>query len=306
MLADEPLAGEVIMSIREIGSALRAEVGAKRNQKRFEAAKQHQPELLEHETVLSVLAVLGDGSKGCYAEKEALTRALLCECKREPHPFWNAVLCVAYYPMLARLRWRIRGDAIDPDDLDQIVISAFLEVVRDFPLSRRPDRTCMFLRQKTERRVFKRVRTEQRDLDRVRPDDPANISRSQARLEALGLPARWPETEPDPERWPDPIERAAQVSFLAKHAGDVLDGDKLELVATTLVQGEVIRTYVDRVHPSESPLDRRRAYQRIKRRHSRTIARIREALGELRADLACLKSRVAPTEHVMHLGFACR
>lgn len=269
------------MGLHQMKCALRAEVRAERNQKRFEEAKNHQLELREHETVLSVLAVLGDESALRYAEKEALARALLREHK------WNAVLVVAFYPMLARLRGRIFGDAVPGDDLDQIVLSSFFEVVRDFPLSQRRDRTCMYLRQMTQREVFKRVRAEQRDLEQVRFDDPEDISRRQDDLESLGHLASWPETKPNKPRRRDPKENAALVSFLVERAGHILDGDKLELVVATLVRGELLTSYVDRVHPDLSPSERRRTYQRIKRRHSRAIARLREVLADLRVDFEC-------------------
>jgi len=275
------------MGLHQMKCALRAEVRAERNQKRFEQAKNHQLELQDHETVLSVLAVLGDESALRYAEKEALTRALLREHKRRPHPFWNAVLVVAFYPMLSRLRGRIFGDAVPGDDLDQIVLSSFFEVVRDFPLNQRRDRTCMYLRQMTQREVFKRVRAEQRDLDQVRFDDPEDISRRQDDLEALGHVASWPETKPIRQRRRDPKESAALVSFLVEHAGHILDGDKLELVVATLVRGELLTAYVDRVHPDLSPSERRQTYQRIKRRHSRAIARLREVLADLQVDFDC-------------------
>ena len=64
------------MGLHQMKCALRAEVRAERNQKRFEEAKKHQLELREHGTLLSVLAVLGDESALRYAEKEALTRKL--------------------------------------------------------------------------------------------------------------------------------------------------------------------------------------------------------------------------------------
>ena len=55
------------MGLHQMKCALRAEVRAERNQKRFEEAKKHQLELQDHETVLSVLAVLGDESALRYA-----------------------------------------------------------------------------------------------------------------------------------------------------------------------------------------------------------------------------------------------
>lgn len=275
------------MGLHQMKCALRVEVRAERNQKRFEEAKKHQLELRDHETVLSVLAVLGDESALRYAEKEALTRGLLREHKRRPHPFWNAVLVVAFYPMLARLRGRIYGDALPGDELDQIVLSAFLEVVRGFPLSQRRDRTCMYLRQMTQREVFKQVRAEQRELEQVRPDDPEDVTRLLSDLETLGHASSWPETKPEPKRRRDPKENAALVSFLVERAGHILDGDKLELVVATLVRGELLTAYVDRVYPTQSSSERRQTYQRIKRRHSRAIARLREVLADLRGEESC-------------------
>ena len=287
------------MGLHQMKCALRAEVRAERNQKRFEEAKKYQLELQDHETVLSVLAVLGDESALRYAEKETLTRALLREHKRRPHPFWNAVLVVAFYPMLARLRGRIYGDAVPGDDLDQIILAAFFEVVRGFPLPQRRDRTCMYLRQMTQRQVFKLLRSEQRELEQMRFDDPEDVSRRQNDLESVGQGASWPETKPERGRRRDPKESAALVSFLVAHAGHILDGDKLELVVATLVRGELLTSYVDRIHPELSPSERRRTYQRIKRRHSRAIARLREVLAELRVDLECPQTacpRSTPTQ----------
>ena len=86
-------------------------------------------------------------------------------------------------------------DAMDTFELSKEELARFFEVVRDFPLSQRRDRTCMYLRQMTQREVFKRVRAEQRDLEQVRFDDPEDISRRQDDLESLGHLASWPETK---------------------------------------------------------------------------------------------------------------
>lgn len=288
------------MGLYEMNRALKREICAKRNQECFEEAKGHQREFREYETVRSMLAVLGDRSMPPrYAEKEPLLRALLREQKRRPHPLWNAILVVVFYPMLTALRGRVFDDVIPGDDLDQIVLSSFFDAVHRFTLSRCRDRIFMRLRQMTQREAFKRVRAEQRALERMLIDTPEDLAQKQQALESIGRLANWPETEPTEQRPRDAQEGVELVSFLLDHAGYVLDGDKLELVLATLVRGERLTSYVDRVYPSLSPSDRCRTYQRIKRRHSRGIARLREALADLRGPMfEGPRNRVSPIRPV--------
>ena len=269
------------MGLQSMKGALRDEVRSEKNKVRFDEAKKKNTALAGHETVMSVLGVLGDESPRRYAEKDAVTRALVREYQERPHAFWGAVLVLAYSPMLNRLRGRIRGDAFAPDDLDQLVVTTFLEVVDTYPLDRWADRICLRLRQSTERRVFRALRDEQRVLDFVRSEEPDDLLLHEQLLVQADRERGWPDTRPAPRHGPDPKEVASLVTFLVRHAGDVLEQSRLDLVVATMVRGERLSAYVDRVYPDLEPAERRRTYQRIKRRHSRTLVRLREVLAPL-------------------------
>jgi hypothetical protein len=277
------------MSLNEMMTALEIEVNAPRNRKLFEEAKRHQPELRDYEDVFSAFAVLGNETPADYGDKEPLTRAILREAQRRPLPYWNAVLVVAFYPMLVKLRRSITGGALPADDLDQLILTVFLEVAGQFPLQFRRDRTCMYLRQMTRREVFARIRHEQRLREKLSFQSPENMRRLKAELELYGLVSNWPEIKPSADRQVNLDDDADLVNldddadlvlFLLDHAGDLLDGDKFELVVTTLVRREMISSYVDRIHPGLTKPERSRVYQRIKRRHSRALVLLREAFAD--------------------------
>lgn len=285
------------MGLQSMKCALRDEVRSEKNKVRFEDAKKRRSTLAAHETVMSVLGVLGDESPRRYEEKDALTRALVREHQERPHSFWGAVLLLAYSPMLCRLRGRIYGDAFPADDLDQLVVSTFLEVIDDYPLERWRDRICLRLRQATERSVFRAMRDEQRALSFVSFDDPDDLLQREQGLAAEGRDSRWPDVKPTLQPRPDPQEAAALVTFLVRHAGDALEHSRLDMVVATLVRGERLSAYVDRVYPDLAPAERRRTYQRIKRRHSRTVARLREVLAPLRCPRTTPSEPLPPQGH---------
>lgn len=264
------------MGLQYVRRALKTELRAEASMKLFDESKQRYPALAEHETPLSVLAVLGDESERRWAEREALTRALITEEQQRPHPLWAALLLAAYYPMLSRLRHRIYGDDLDPEDFDQLVVSTFLEVVRAFPLGERRDRTCMHLRQMTQRRVFRHLREEHAARVLIAPDDISDMPPF--------APEAWPGV-PRPKRRrkarTEPVDDREAVELLTSRAA-CLGQDQLDLVITTIVRGERLRVYVNRTYSDRDPDERDRIYQRLKRQRSRTLARLRGLLADLR------------------------
>ena len=265
--------------------SLRGEVFSDRHVRLFTEARDRHEVFEHHSTIASVLGVLDDERRSAYTEKEALTRALVAELQATKTSYWPAVLLFAYYPMLSRLRHRIFGDSISRCDLDQIVIATFLSVVDDFPLEEKTNRIAMHLRQRTQRRVFRTLRQEQRLQDAVLLADPEELDRADT--------TDWPETAPYGQRGPrNPKDAAAVVSMLVEHGGDILDGECFDLVTATSICGRRIPEYLERVAPDLEKKDRSREYQRIKRRHSRAIARLRPLLDHLRCprgegDLLC-------------------
>ena len=262
-------------TFRRMFAGLRAEVRSAQHARRYDDARKRQPALDDHDGIASVLGILADDRAGNYAAKEALTRALIAEQQTRPSAFWAAVVLVAYYPMLSRLRHRIYGDALPSEDLDQLVITSFLSVLAEYPLDEGLDRTAMRLRQRTERQVFRVIRDEQEERQRFRPAEPQHLEEAEH--------APWPETRRNGTRAPrNPIDTADAVTMLVEQAGGLMDGETFDLVTATLVCGRRITSYLDRAAPDVDPDERRRIYQRIKRRHSRAMARIRPALEHLR------------------------
>jgi hypothetical protein len=178
--------------------------------------------------------------------------------------------------MLVRLRGRIRGSALDTADLDQLVISTFLEVVREFPLDRRQDRTCLHLRQMTQRRVFRVVRresalAEMMSLQSVVNVDPANLP-------------LWPSprSSHDTKTEPEDVDDSEAVALLTSRASSVAQ-DHVALVLATVVRGEPLRLHVERRFPQQDPAELDRTYQRLKRQRTRTFTRLRPLFADLQA-----------------------
>ena len=253
---------QVSSTFRETFNVIRHEVQVGPS-RMFDEAKDRHRCLARHATVLSALAVMGEESPAGWVEREALTRAFIAEHQATSLPFWASALLVAYYPMLSRLRHRIWGEALDRDDLDQLVVSCFLQVVAAFPLAEVTDRTALRLRQRTERRVFKAVRHEQQ------------LQRERADLGEAEEPSVTPFDEDQPEPTPesDPEETVAMLIDLA---GQHLPGQNLDLVVATILKRERLRHYVKRVNGDEQPHER--VYQRLKRRRTRAVNRLRDLL----------------------------
>jgi hypothetical protein len=69
------------------------------------------------------------------------------------------MVLVAYYPMLSRLRRRLVS-GLPYEELDQIVVTAFLAAIRALSEREHRDRLTMRLRQRTEDQVFGLLRKE--------------------------------------------------------------------------------------------------------------------------------------------------
>jgi hypothetical protein len=81
---------------------------------------------------------------------------------------------------------------------------------------------------------------------------------------------------------PDTEQRAQLEAFLVGLLGDRLDPGCLRLVNDTLVHGEHLRSLAERSCTDGTVAARQQAYERLKRRHSRTITTMRDLLTGLR------------------------
>jgi hypothetical protein len=274
------------MTLKSIRRALARELMTKESISLFDNAKKRIPELAGHETVMSVLAILDDESPHLWKKRDRLVRALIREQRRRPRSFWNAVLIRAFYPMLSRLRHRLVSETLTKAELDQLVLTAFLNVVNDYKLGDTANRTCMLVRQETQRLVFRLLRLEQLEQEVVRPVNAMELRRRESDLADLlaggdsdgGNPLRWPETSPPGGEPLSESDQARLTAFLVACAGEYIEQDRLALVIARHIRGEKLSHVVRRLYPELSGEDRRRTYQRIKRRHSRALVKLRELL----------------------------
>ena len=230
----------------------------------FDVGRARQPALAPHEGVASVLTALADDREHTYPERDALTRALLAEHRASGDALWASMLLVAYYPMLSRLRHRLVCDTVPRDELDQVVVTAFLGAISELSLPDHADRIAMRLRQRTERQVFAFLRKEREQ------QHPSATPDELAIFDAETVEARRP---------PTTDEALFDLALLLERAAqEGLSKAGLEVVEATVLRRELLRSYVERVAPDDD-VERERMYQRLKRQRTRVLRRLRALLG---------------------------
>ncbi len=242
----------------------------------FDEARRSQPAFSSHATALSVLGVLDDEAPESYDGKEELTRSIL-EAYQTSHrsngpaghsSYWTTLLLAAFYPMLNRLRFEIISDTIDRDDLDQLVIESFLKSALNLHVDGRR-RLALRLKNRTRRDAFERIRGDWRRQKRSK-EVASEVVTCQIDPLAGRRRAR--------QRRPLAGEAESLADLLLEYAGDTIEQAQLDLVIATMIRREKLPAIVARQHPHLSPEERVRVYERIKRKHCRSMARLHELL----------------------------
>jgi hypothetical protein len=251
---------------------MRETVLAPHHRSTFCRARERVPALAPYPSILPVLGVLLDESDERYAERDALTLALVLEQQREPSPLWTSALLIAYAPMLLRLRGLLVGRDVPADDLDMLVVEVFLEVVGNLREPHRPGRTAIRLRRAVRRALFRALDVERGRFDFTDPFD------DELELGALGeFVASDGGNEVDDDEW----EEMRRILFdrAAKH----LSPERLELVARTCLRGEPLHEYLTRTRPELDAGSRVAEYERLKRERLRTLKKLRAVFRGARA-----------------------
>jgi len=117
------------------------------------AARLHGPALAKFASPEELLQALKKPAS--KAEHDELLAALVAEQQARPHALWQALLLLAFEPMLCGLRWRLHepGD----EDLDQEVVLAFLEAVRSLDVGAVGPFLVLALRRSTSKIVGTRL-----------------------------------------------------------------------------------------------------------------------------------------------------
>lgn len=215
-----------------------------------------------HADVGAVWTALVDDREETYPARDALTRALVVEHRSSGHPLWASMLTVAYYPMLSRLRHRLVSDRLPREELDQLVLTAFVVAIAELPTHEEVDRIAMRLRQRTARQVFASLRKE-RGEEHAGPD-PEELTAGDEQLHG---------------RCEDATDHARLdlALLLERAAAQGIAPGGLDVIDATIVRRERLRSYVARTTPDDA-VARERTYQRLKRQRSRALRRLRTLL----------------------------
>lgn len=207
----------------------------------YAAGLARQPALAPYASPPALLAFLEGRTTN---DRLAVLAALTAEQHAAPHPLWQALLLVAFEPMLLALRARL-GRPRD-EDLDQQVILAFLSTVRSVHATPVAGYLPLALQRETARVLFLA-------LEPPRPTEPFD--------EEAHVP-------------PEELDRGQAALFAL-----VLDESGPELAAAlveTCERSESLRAYVDRTR-ADLPLHERTAiYRRLLCEKQRVIQRVRE------------------------------
>ncbi len=242
----------------------------------FERGRLEQPVLQSFFDSPSVLEDLANRAVP-YPTRDAITRSLIAQRQRSHHILWASLLIAAYAPMLARLRWRISTSSVSSADLDQFLLVSFLEAVEDFDItSNKP--VAVRLKHKTRELFMTLVQREQgvhaREVEvdaSVEDEEPLNVAASNRNM------------LPEDDRKEEMCFSLDSATKRGEPVGNV------RLVVCTLLESKPLRTQVS---PALSGNKHRRAYERLKRQHSRITQRLRlvfsdESRGEQSTTSQC-------------------
>ena len=203
-------------------------------------------------TASAVVAHLRSPHPERQEQRNRLLRALVHQQATRREPVWLDAITLAFLPMLRRLELGV-DDA--PDDVVAQILFAFVSAVRKMPeRADGKDALALCLRRETERGFYRALRrdcayharhTPLAEDDDWEPLDPVGPDLRRCDLELL-------------------VER-----LIARAPAEV------RATLHTLVGAESLRDYARRLQPSDPPEKQTRAYEALRRRRSRELARLR-------------------------------
>lgn len=236
-----------------------AGVDSSRNRRTLLEARQRNAGLACYGTVQDMLALFGDETRETTKQRDRLTRVLIAEHRLRKSSFWSTVLFIAYYPMLVSLRFRLRSVPHTSDELDQLVMSTFLEVLESAPVDG-VTRMSLHLRRQTARELFRTIRWESV------PED------------SFGDFDRTPSTAGLSDCFGN--EQAVQFVFgdLYRQVSSEVDELALRAILATVLGGEESQSLARHLTRDE-PATEKRFHELLKRRKTRALRLLEQILS---------------------------
>jgi len=264
------------MRLQPVSDALLQELKRPAFARRLSLATSEEPALRSLPDPQAILSVLHD-REGSGAERNALVVSLLQAAQRSQAPEPVSLLVVAFAPALVRVCMSIRrtGPRVHGVPLEALVLEAFVEAARSFPLRTQAQTATLGLVFATRRAV---VRELQRLSDKGRDPLPIEEHRSLA------------STTINPEGFLLCRESAQEVSVeglnaLISRAGLLGDGVAVWSDLSETMEGARRRS------PGTRSPEERRMYQRAQRARHRALnsarfKKVREQLSPIREHLS--------------------
>jgi len=149
------------MQYTEIRASLEQEIGSRQTSTQILNAHSHHPALKPFTTAADIISFLKRDESEQMSERSAVIGALIDEAQTTKHSCWNAILLVAYFPALCRLRASLCFQSgLTHEDLDWLVIEVFLEAVRAFKLQTQGKLAAINLIRNTQKNIKSYIRHE--------------------------------------------------------------------------------------------------------------------------------------------------
>jgi hypothetical protein len=236
---------------------MRKDVLSSRYQGVFAKARARHECLAPYHTTADLLRGLTNERAG-HEYRDCLSRAVLREHRSRTSPVWSELLVVAYYPMLSCLRYRVIREDVPGDDLDQLLLCAFLGTIESLSRLKEPNRIALHLHRDTARALFLVLRRQRSEA--LDPEE----------LEGLASGAT-------PSR---SLEHAQACEFMAGELRRTLAREladtTIEVLAATVLGFETSSSLAERLYGDG--VSQSRAYQRIKRQRTRALDQLRVTL----------------------------
>jgi hypothetical protein len=212
----------------------------------------HAP-LSPYPTLASLVDRLTDREKNkshaAQRERSELLAVVIGAFQPTHDRLWGAILVAAFRPMLATKRFY----GAEPEEREAIFFAALTEVVDKLDVRQSPDQVHAIVWRRAKKALVRKLERQTAWIDVGFGDDA--------------------DATPDPTSWlPEPMLAAWLLSRGAEDRPD------LDLVLRVHEWGSLM-AYVKAEHAALSPRERSRIYERLKTRHRRAVADLRESLG---------------------------
>ena len=250
-----------------VRKTLNLELGRRSSQLAFLRERASVPCLRQFDSPASVARYLSRGSDGAPRERSLLAAELARLSRTREAELYNRVLTLGFLDALGHLHGRLRRPDRAESATFSTIIERFLAVIDEGEFE--GEFAAAELMRRTKHRVFRHLQAERQ---RASAADVIELREEEIESEL-----------PDPEA---ALFRVDAIKGLRAEVGEVISAERIEdVVALTgpILDEQSLAPWIRENFPSLEEGEWEIAYERLRKRRLRALARIRQQLGTLRA-----------------------